>query len=139
MKEEQKSSWQATQESAAGRTRTTAEKGGGYRVGYRLRPTWRVPYPRRPCLSGFFLVTSSWMGSRTALPARYFLHELVTGGTSHNSSQHHRTPGLLVHHQVPESTQTHVYLGSDAIQPSHPLSSPSPPALNLSQHQGLFK
>ena len=66
-------------------------------------------------------------------------------------------PGLPVHHQLPESTQTHVHWVGDAIylaisssvvpiesvmpsiQPSHPLSSPSPPALNLSQHQGLFK
>ena len=48
------------------------------------------------------------------------------------------TPGLPVHHQLPEFTQTQVHRVSDAIQPSHPLSSPSPPALNLSQHQGLF-
>ena len=48
------------------------------------------------------------------------------------------TPGLPVHHQLLEFTQTHVHRVSDAIQPSHPLSSPSP-ALNLSQHQGLFK
>ena len=47
-------------------------------------------------------------------------------------------PGLPVHYQLLESTQTHVHWVSDAIQPSHPLSSPSP-ALNLSQHQGLFK
>ena len=47
--------------------------------------------------------------------------------------------GFPVHHQCLEPTQTHVHRGSDAIQPSHPLSSPSPPALNLSQHQGLFK
>ena len=46
-------------------------------------------------------------------------------------------PGLPVLHQLPELTQTHVHWVSDAIQPSHPLSSPSPPALNLSQHQGL--
>ena len=52
---------------------------------------------------------------------------------------HRSIPGLPVHHQLPEPTQTHVHRGSDAIQPSHPLSSPSPPALNLSQHQGLFK
>ena len=51
----------------------------------------------------------------------------------------HSTPGLPVHHQLLESTQTYVHWVSDAIQPSHPLSSPSPPALNLSQHQGLFK
>ena len=49
------------------------------------------------------------------------------------------TPGLLVHHQLPEFTQTHVYWVGDAIQPSTPLSSPSPPTFNLSQHQGLFK
>ena len=49
------------------------------------------------------------------------------------------TPGLPVHHQLLESTQTHVHWVSDAIQLSHPLSSPSPPALNLSQHQGLFE
>ena len=48
-------------------------------------------------------------------------------------------PGLPVHHQLPEFTQTHVHWTSDAIQPSHPLSSPSPPAFNLFQHQGLFK
>ena len=49
------------------------------------------------------------------------------------------TPGLPVHHQLLESTQTHVHQIGDAIKPSHPLSSPLPPALNLSQHQGLFK
>ena len=48
-------------------------------------------------------------------------------------------PGLPVHHQLPEFTHTHVNRISDAIQPSHSLSSPSPPALNLSQHHGLFK
>ena len=48
-------------------------------------------------------------------------------------------PGLPVHHQFPQLTQTHVRWVSDDIQPSHPLSSPSPSALNLSQHQGLFK
>ena len=47
------------------------------------------------------------------------------------------TPGLLVRHQLPELTQTHVHLVDDAIQPSHPLSPPSPPAFNLSQHQCL--
>ena len=49
------------------------------------------------------------------------------------------TPGLPVHHQLPEFTQTHVHHVGDAIQPSHPLSSPSPPAPNPSQHQGLFQ
>ena len=49
------------------------------------------------------------------------------------------TPGLPVHQQLPKFTQTRVQRVSDAIQPSHPLWSPSPPAFNLSQHQGLFK
>ena len=54
-------------------------------------------------------------------------------------SMNHSTPGLPVCHQLLESTQSHVHQVGDAIQPSPPLSSPSPPALNLSQHQGLFK
>ena len=49
------------------------------------------------------------------------------------------TPGIPVHHQLPEFTLTHVHWVGDVIQPSHPLLSPSPPALNLSQHQGLFQ
>ena len=49
------------------------------------------------------------------------------------------TPGFPVHHQIPELAQTHVHRVNDAIQTSHPLSSPSPPAFNLSQHKGLFK
>ena len=49
------------------------------------------------------------------------------------------TPGLHVHHQLPEFTQTHVHRVGDAIQPSHPLSSPSPPAPNPYQHQSLFQ
>ena len=51
----------------------------------------------------------------------------------------HSTAGLPVHRQLPESTQIHVHQVGDAIQPSHPLSSPSLPAFNLSQHQGLFQ
>ena len=51
----------------------------------------------------------------------------------------HSTPGLPVHHQLSEFTQTHVHRVGDAIQPSHPLLSPSPPAHNPSQHQSLFQ
>ena len=51
----------------------------------------------------------------------------------------HSTPEFPVHHQLPEFTQIHVHRIDDAIQPSHPLSSPSPPAPNPSQHQGLFQ
>ena len=49
------------------------------------------------------------------------------------------TPGLPIHHKLPQFIQTHVHQVGDAIQPSHPLSSPSPPASNPSQHQGLFQ
>ena len=49
------------------------------------------------------------------------------------------TPGFPVHHQLPKLAQTHVHRVGDAIQPSHPLLSPSPPAFSLSQHQGLFQ
>ena len=49
------------------------------------------------------------------------------------------TPGLPLHHQLPEFAQTHIHGVGDGIQLSHPLSSPSPPAFNFSQHQGLFK
>ena len=49
------------------------------------------------------------------------------------------TPGFPVHHQLLELAQIHVHQVSDAVQPSHPMSSPSPPALKLSQHQGLFQ
>ena len=51
----------------------------------------------------------------------------------------HSTPGLPVHHQLPEFTQTHAHQVGDVIQPSHPLSPPSPPAPITSQHQGIFQ
>ena len=54
-------------------------------------------------------------------------------------SMNYSRPGLPVHHQLPEFTQTHVHRVSDAIQPSHPLLSPSPPARNPSKHQGVFQ
>ena len=56
-----------------------------------------------------------------------------------NSLRPHGLPGVHVHHQLPELSQTHVHQLSDVIQPSHPLPPPFPPAFNFSQHQGLFK
>ena len=52
---------------------------------------------------------------------------------------HFSTPGFPIHHKLPELSQTHVHQVGDAVQPSHPLSSPSPPAFSFSQHQGLFQ
>ena len=85
---------------------------------------------------------------------KYSLNELVEASKAFSSVQFssvaqlcpilfdsvdYSTPDFPVHHQLPESTQTHVHWVGDAIQPSHPLSSPSPPTFNLSLHQGLFK
>ena len=58
---------------------------------------------------------------------------------SHSFMSDWSMPGFPVHHQLPELAQTHVYRVSDAIQPSHPLSSPALPAFSLSQHQGLLQ
>ena len=65
-----------------------------------------------------------------------FSHSVVSDSLQ---AQNCSIPGLPVHYQLLEFTQTHDHWDGDAIQPSHPLSSPSPPALNPSQHQGLFK
>jgi len=65
-----------------------------------------------------------------------FIRSVVSDSLWPHGLQHARLP---VHHQLPELTQTHVHRVGDVIQPSHSLSSPSPSAINLSQHQGLFK
>ena len=70
-----------------------------------------------------------WLDSSSVAPSCPTLCNLVD----------HSTPGLSFHHQLPELAQTHVHRVGDAIQPSHPLSSPSPSAFSLSQHQGLFQ
>ena len=66
-----------------------------------------------------------------------FCHSVVSDSLQPHGLR--STSGFPVHHQLPEFTQTHVHCVSDAIQPPHPLPSPSPPAFNLSQHQGLFQ
>ena len=73
----------------------------------------------------------------TILSSVQFSRSVVSNSLSNPMNR--TTPGLLVHHQLPEFILTHVYRVSDAIQPSHPLSSPSPPAPNYSQHQSLFQ
>ena len=78
--------------------------------------------------------------------SHYFFFFLIPSSVQFSCSvvslcnpMNHSTSGLPVHHQHPEFTQTHIHWVGDAIQPSHPLLSPSPPACNPSQHQGLFK
>ena len=85
----------------------------------KLKDTWSLEEKLRPTSVQFSSVAQSW--------------------PSLCDPMNHGTPGLPVHHQLPEFTQTQVHRVSDAIQPSHPLSSPSPPAPNPSQHQSLFQ
>ena len=102
-------------------------------------------------------IFAQWVWSLVCLTQNYFFGCIFLGkiGNSHRKpeafviqSLNHvwlcdimdcTTPGFPVHHQFPELAQTHVHRVSDAIQPSHPLSSPSPPAPNPSQHQSLFQ
>ena len=77
-----------------------------------------------------------WVLVLCGLPQFSSVARLCPDSLQPHEMQHARPP---VHRQLPESTQTHVHWISDTIQPSHPLSSLSPPAFNLSQHQGLFK
>ena len=77
-----------------------------------------------------------YISSVQSLSSVHFSHSVVSKSLRPHESQH---PGLPVNHQLPEFTQTHVHWVSDAIQPSHPLLSPSPLALNPSQHQTLFQ
>ena len=82
-------------------------------------------------------LTTSWVTNQTSVQFRSVAQSCPTLCDPLN----HSTPGLPVHNQLLESTQTqtHVHWVGDAIQPCHPLSSPPPPALSLSQHQGLFE
>ena len=103
--------------------------------------------PASPSLAvGFFTTEPAWL---VAL-GKFLVRQNQPPGTVQFSSvaqscptlcdpMNPSTPGLPVHHQLPEFTQTHLHRVGDAIQPSHPLSSPSPPAPNPSQHQGLFQ
>ena len=95
-----------------------------------------------PLLTMLYIGKSPWLWIRYLvwMPAKPFQFSSVTQPClTLCNPMNHSTPGLPVHHQLQESTQTHVHRVDDAIQPSHLLSSPSPPAFNLSQHQGLFQ
>ena len=78
-------------------------------------------------------------GDRECHPARVQFSSVTQSCPTLCDPINCNTPGLRVHHQLPEYTQTHIHLVGDAIQPSHSLSSPSPPAFNPSQQQGIFK
>ena len=79
------------------------------------------------------------LGLRVQLSSVQFSSVPSLSGVRLCDPMNRSTPGLPVHHQLLQLAQTHVHWVSDAIQTSHPLSSPSPPTFNLSQHQGLFK
>ena len=110
---------------------------------------WRHPFRRgvHPSLRVLTLYENSChqKGLGKQWLAHYFLHHSVQFSSVAQSCptlcdpMNLSTPGLPVHHQLLEFTQTHVHQVSDAIQTSHPLSSPSPPAPSPSQHQGLFQ
>ena len=91
--------------------------------------TGSIELPPAPCLG--FNLSNNFTCSNAQFSS-------VTQCVQLCAPMNHSMPGLPVHHQLPEFTQTHVHQVSDAIQPSHPLSSPSPPAPNVSQHQSLF-
>ena len=83
------------------------------------------------------LLTGIWMpNGMWEISSVQFSRSVMSDSLQPHGLQHDRLP---FHHQLPVLTQSHVHWISDAIQSSHPLSSPSPPAFNLSQHQGLFK
>ena len=92
---------------------------------------------RVSCIAGTFLLTElQGKPNEFQFSSVQFSRSVVSNSLRPHESQH---PGLPVHHQLPEFTQTHVHRVSDAIQPSHSLSSPSLPAPNPSQHQSLFQ
>ena len=109
-------------------------------------PGIKTVFLMSPALTGVFFTTSTtWEAPTTCPPSeRTYLTPTTTEFSSVQcltlyDPMNHSTPGLPVHHQLPEFTQTHVHRIGDAIQPSHLLSSPSLPAPNPSQHQGLFQ
>ena len=110
----------------------------------KILPQAVLSIPGRPLLLDPLSWCSKWMCLCTNPCIYKYCHFVQFSSVAQScptlcSYMNYCTPGLPVHHQLPECTQTCVHWVGDAIQPSHPLSSPSPPAFNLSQHQGLFK
>ena len=98
-----------------------------------------VTFPKALTLSGLLLHHLQCLLCGIAGLKGYQFSSVAQSCPTLCNPMNHSTPGLPVHHQLPEFTQTHVHQVGNAIQPSHPLSSPSPHAPNPSQHQGLFQ
>ena len=90
-----------------------------------------------PALTGIFFTTSATWEAHLFISDQ--IRSVAQSCPTLCDPMNRSTPGLPVHHQSPEFTETHIHRVSDAIQPSHPLSSPSPPVPNPSQHQSLFQ
>ena len=112
-------------------------------ISFSGRSSWARSLTWVSCIAGKFF--TGW-ARREDLPTIYWFQFSSVQFSSVSQScltlcdpMHCSTLGFPVHHQLPELVQTHVHWVSDGIQPSHPLSCPSPPAFNLSQHQGLFQ
>ena len=111
-------------------TKLTQEKLTGKKKKYILICAYRVLMERVP---------KKWPKQAVLYFSFSSVHSVAQSCPTLCDPMNRSTPGLPVHHQLPEFTQTHVHRVSDAIQPSHPLSSSSPPAPNPSQHQSLFQ
>ena len=103
---------------------------------------WDLPDPEiEPMADGFFTNSTIWetRGGQSVQFSSVQFSSVAQSCPTLRDPMNCSTPGLPVHHQLLEFTQTHVHRVGDAIQPSHPLSSPSPPARNPSQQQDLFQ
>ena len=105
----------------------------GKMEGRRRRGRQDILYPA--CTAGRFFTISATREATSSVQFSSVTQSCLTLWDPMNCSK----PGLPIHHQIPEFTQTHIQRVSDAIQPSHPRSSPSPPAPNPSQHQSLLQ
>ena len=113
---------------------------GEFFTSWATRETWKY-WSRQPIRSPADLPHPGTEPGSSALQSKYCLQFSSVAQLCPTlcDPMNCSTPGLPVHHQLPEFTQTHIHWVGDAIQPPHPLSSPSPPAPNPSQHQRLFQ
>ena len=103
---------------------------------------WRIPWMEDPVWlesMGSQIVGQDWVTNATHMPMCFYISSFTQSCPALCYPMDCSTSGFPVHHQLPELTQTHVHPVDEAIQTSHPLLSPSPPAFSLSQHQSLFQ